>query len=449
MIYPSAEFIFLTAFLIYFLWALPLKLKPLVLLIGSLFWYSTWAAHWLLVLLALVAVNYLVVWTADRQPQRRKFFFPSLVVFDTLVFIFLKSLPLWSPHTRTPYGISFFMMMLLGVIIDAWRSPKQKPEGLLPFTTMFFFFPLLVGGPIERGRDLFPQLKAPRFDLENLANGILVFSYGFTKRFLVGSRLTAPVEQLFASVQELSGWGLCAAALLSTFQAYVDFSSYCDMGRGAALCFGIKIKFNFRPFYYSKSPHDFWQRWNISIGTWMRDYFTMPLLLRFGRRIPTAVFLFFSFILIGLWHGLQWNWLCFGIFNGLLVVLFVRLQSLLRFSKPLAAACGFILAVVLFVGNGLLQHTDVFELLRIFGTSPGTLAPPPWKEGLIALWPFALGLLVFEYFQERMGDLDFYLKLPAKIKGAGAVACVVTFLALLHFGILTDYKFTLPLYFRL
>lgn len=451
MIYHSAEFIFFVAFTLYFFHITPARFRVLVLLIASLFWYSSWSPLWLLVFSGLFILNHFTMKLFGRPEKKHPWFFPTLIALDVLIFVALKTLPLWQNHLEAPYGVSFFMMMLLALVFDRWRQPSASGD-FLPSWLMLMFFPLLVSGPIERGKNIFPQLgDSLALRWRSLADGILVFAYGFAKHFFLAAPLAVPMRDLFEH-GHLGPAELALAALLSTLQAYLDFSSYCDMGRGAALCFGVRVSFNFRPFYYARSPHDFWQRWNISIGTWMRDYFTMPLLLRFGRRVRPAWLVFFSFVLIGLWHGLQWNWLCFGVFNGLLVALYLGLQSWLRTSRRAVFAGGLLLALVLFVGNGLWQHPEALALLRasVHESQPGMAAffLPEWQSAMKALLPAFILLFIFEFWQERRGNLDFYLELPAPFKALLATSCVLAFLAMLHFNVLPDYKIDLPLYFR-
>jgi len=127
------------------------------------------------------------------------------------------------------------------------------------------------------------------------------------------------------------------------------------MGRGIARCFGIELEINFRSIFYAKNPNDYWLRWNITLGTWIRDYISFPMMLNWGRKINQNILMIFSFILVGLWHGVAWNWLWFGIFNGLMVVGFNWINKKYSFGF-----IGRLMSWLIIVGNGLLQRSDFY-----------------------------------------------------------------------------------------
>jgi D-alanyl-lipoteichoic acid acyltransferase DltB (MBOAT superfamily) len=451
MIYASADFVFFVAFTLIGFFLSPARFRIFVLLLASLFWYSVWSLSWLAIIVSIIVLNQsafaLARWLGGR---RRHWLFFSLLVANSLIFIGLKAWPYWRPGTETPYGASFFMMMLLGLNFDRWREVPEASGEIPPTSLMVIFFPLLLGGPIERARHLAPQLIGLQPDFGDVRDGILIFAWGFSKRFFLGLPLSLSVHQLFED-NTLSLPLLFGAGVLGTIQAYLDFSSYCDMGRGAARCFGIKLAINFRPFYYSRNPLDFWQRWNISIATWMRDYFTMPLLLRFGRRIEPNLLVFCSFLLIGLWHGLHWNWVAFGLWNGTMVCLFIVTQKRLKRFPSVVSTVGIFLVFLTYCANGLLQRSDFMTLIQdswLLSTSRGSFDPSEWCHSLLGLCPYVLGWLGMEYFQERKGALDFFLDWPVALKNLSAFALIVGYLAILRLGWTADIRLDLPAYFR-
>lgn len=453
MIFSSVEFIFFVAFVLLAFGFVPQKFKFWILFGSSLLWYSTWSTFWLGIFLIILFGNYAVLFGGYKlHCYKNRFFFPLLVILNIAAFVSLKTHPFWTTDKTFPYGTSFFMLMMIGLIIDHWRQTEkfERPGGEL--LLMPIFFPLLVGGPIERGKNLVPQLYHLRFDWLQVYEGTMIFSYGYAKKVLLGNPFNNFMKPLILHATQyasLDSKSVLILALLSTFQAYIDFSSYCDMGRGAARCFGIRIQINFRPFYYANSPNDFWQRWNISIGTWMRDYVSFPLMLRFGRTISPLVLIFLSFILIGLWHGLSLNWLIFGLFNGFMVALYALVQRPLKRSKLLMTTVGFLMAWCIFIGNGLLQHESVFKLFKALYQNRGLeiYNHPVWSSGY-ALLPWIVVFGVVEFFQEKFKDLDFFVRIPIFAKFISFILLISFFLFSLHQGFISDYKFELPLYFR-
>ena len=182
------------------------------------------------------------------------------------------------------------------------------------------FFPQLVAGPIERAGNLLRQIKAPRkIDGEDIREGVEIGLRGLVKKLVVADNLAPIVDPLFAQPQ-LSGPLVFVACLGFAFQIYCDFSGYTDMARGVARLLGFRLSLNFRNPYLATSPTDFWRRWHMTLSTWFRDYVFIPL--GGSRRTPgrTALNLFTTFVLSGLWHGASWNFLLWGGFHGLALV---------------------------------------------------------------------------------------------------------------------------------
>lgn len=402
MNYSSIPFIFFSLFFLLCLYYLPRSLKPGWLFIGSCFWYLNWSLQWFGIFLAIITVNIALIYFRPKS----KNFYPLLVAGNVLTFIALKSLPAISSLT-TPYGTSFFMLIVLGMVIDFWRENSTlTKEDLLPAATMPLFFPILMAGPIERKKSLMAEFKNIQpFKIENLIDGGLIFGIGFLKKYFI-------VDIFGRSSISYGGFNnFIVHGLVSTFITYVLFCSYSEMGRGIARMMGIKISVSFRPFYYSKNPNDFWQRWNITLGTWMRDYVTFPAMFKWGRKISPDLIITFSFLLMGLWHGIGVNWLFFGLFNALMIYLFN--VSNRRGNFPLV---GFFLSFCIWVGNGTFQHQDFFQRI----TAPFHLIPD-FKIHDINLPIFLTAislLLVLEFFQEKKKESDFFTSWPVYIKAA-------------------------------
>jgi alginate O-acetyltransferase complex protein AlgI len=223
---------------------------------------------------------------------------------------------------RLPLGISFFTFQALSYVIDVARRDVRVQRNLRDFALYLALFPQLIAGPIVRYRDVAEQIVARTESLQRFASGVRRFAIGMGKKVLVANTVGALAEDIFAlphaGVTPSVAWlGIFAY----TIQIYFDFSGYSDMAIGLGRMFGFEICENFNFPYISKSVTEFWRRWHISLSTWFRDYLYIPM--GGGRVAPLRVYanLVTVFVLCGLWHGASWNFLLFGCFHGLMLVI--------------------------------------------------------------------------------------------------------------------------------
>jgi alginate O-acetyltransferase complex protein AlgI len=191
------------------------------------------------------------------------------------------------------------------------------------------FFPLLVAGPIERAKHLLPQIQSPRvFDYKKAADGLRQILWGLFKKVVVADNCAHDVNIIFNHPESYRGSTLFYGAVLFVFQIYCDFSGYSDMAIGTARLFGFDLVRNFSYPYFSRNLGEFWRRWNISVSTWFRDYLYTPMGGRYGKRWQQARNALVMFTLIGFWHGANWTFLLFGLFNGIIFLAFlIRVKS--------------------------------------------------------------------------------------------------------------------------
>lgn len=230
----------------------------------------------------------------------------------------------------------------------------------------------------------------------------------------------------------------------------MDFSSYSDMGRGVAKCFGIDLGINFKALQYSKNPNDYWQRWNIALGTWIRDYISFPLMLRFGRKINQNIMMIISFILVGLWHGLTMNWLIFGLYNGFIIITYNWLSRIK--THPIL---GKFFVLLIFVGNGLLQRPTIINDFKRILSHPIRLNLPGFhwqmfRDNLSVSFGVAfVCLMIFEFIQDWKKDTDWYIKLNLPIKTALAILFLAWIIIGLNLHMFIDEVILPPAYFRI
>ncbi len=318
------------------------------------------------------------------------------------------------PGLPMPAGISFYTFQALSLCIDVYRGEFVFPNSLSTHALYLSFFPQVVAGPIERPKDLIPQLKAVRTaakvpgrtsgitseitsgrmtkDIQNSAvnnrnTGGFLLLRGYVKKCVIADTIAPVSDVLFANWESLSGPKVLAAAVLFAFQIYADFSGYSDIALGAAGLLGIRLTPNFETPYLSGSLREFWRRWHITLTRWLRDYVYIPLGGSRGGKIKTIRNTLLVFSLSGLWHGFSPHFVLWGFLNGVLVLLSPKSpQKGKQNSKGFA-----LLSVVL--------TFLVVSLLWIFFRAPSIHAalgmlqalPFGWQNALRTLLTFAKG----------------------------------------------------------
>ena len=236
-----------------------------------------------------------------------------------------------------PLGISFYTFQSMGYLIDVYNGKYAPERNPAKFALFVSFFPQLIQGPIARHDQLAQQLTAPhRFDPDVFVRGSLLMLWGFFKKKVIADRALPLVAEVFANHSEYGGAVIAVAVLFYSLQQYADFSSGIDLVTGIAQLYGIQLAPNFKRPYFSVSLGDFWRRWHISLGSWMRDYVFYPFALTkpvtklskaakarfgadFGRALPAALGNILVFLLVGVWHGASMNYVLWGLYNGLIL----------------------------------------------------------------------------------------------------------------------------------
>jgi D-alanyl-lipoteichoic acid acyltransferase DltB (MBOAT superfamily) len=252
-----------------------------------------------------------------------------------------------------PLGISFYTFQSVGYLIDVYRGKYAAERNPAKFALFVSFFPQIIQGPIARYDSLAQQLFEPHtFDFQRAKDGILLIGWGFIKKLIVADRLAALVTTVFAQPADYGGSILFVAAFTYGLQVYCDFSAGMDIAGGVAEVMGIRIAKNFQQPYYANAIADFWRRWHITLGTWMRDYLFYPLSLsrpfgrlaktvrnRWGMRwskiIVSGIISFIVFTVVGIWHGAEVKYILYGFWNGTLIMLAILLEPL--FARALTA----------------------------------------------------------------------------------------------------------------
>ena len=398
MTFSSLTFttLFFPAVLILYFICTDLRWRNGVLLVASLIFYSWGEPIWVLAMIGSTAINYVAAMLIDRasSPGLRKtalvvgaaaslavlFYFKyAAFLVNSVTSLFGVSFSI--PVLELPIGISFYTFQVLTYTVDVYRdkSPVQRD----PFKLMLYVscFPQLIAGPIVQYSDVAVMLDERESTLEGFTEGMKRFAVGLSKKVLLANVCGLIIEELpsAAGASGMSVLGAWYISVLYSLQLYFDFSGYYDMAIGMGRIFGFTYKENFNYPYISKSASEFWHRWHISLGSFFRDYVYIPLGGNRRGRARTALNLAIVWALTGLWHGASWNFVIWGLYYGVLIIL--EKLVLADFREKLPGAAQHIAALFLIVvGWTVFYYTDMGclgkHLGAMFGIGAAGLSDP-------------------------------------------------------------------------
>ena len=398
MTFSSLTFttLFFPAVLILYFICTDLRWRNGVLLVASLICYSWGEPIWVLAMIGSTAINYVAAMLIDRasSPRLRKtalvvgaaaslavlFYFKyAAFLVNSVTSLFGVSFSI--PVLELPIGISFYTFQVLTYTVDVYRgkSPVQRD----PFKLMLYVscFPQLIAGPIVQYSDVAVMLDERESTPEGFTEGMKRFAVGLSKKVLLANVCGLIIEELpsAAGASGMSVLGAWYISVLYSLQLYFDFSGYSDMAIGMGRIFGFTYKENFNYPYISKSASEFWRRWHISLGSFFRDYVYIPLGGNRRGRARTALNLAIVWALTGLWHGASWNFVIWGLYYGVLIIL--EKLVLADFREKLPGAAQHIAALLLIVvGWTVFYYTDMSclgkHLGAMFGIGAAGLSDP-------------------------------------------------------------------------
>lgn len=335
MVFSSVLFLFrfLPVFLICY-YVAPGRMKNFILLLGSLFFYAWGEPVYVLLMLFSTVTDYFYGRMIEkyRDTGKAKIFLALSVLTNLSVLCFFKyadfliqtvnglfgtSVPLL--NLPLPIGISFYTFQTMSYTIDVYRGEARVQKSLLDFGVFVTMFPQLIAGPIVKYRDVEERLESRPIDICTISNGMKRFCVGLAKKVLIANNvgeLWAEISAMnFGEISALTAWiGVFAFA----FQIYFDFSGYSDMAIGLGQLFGFEFPENFRYPYAARSVSDFWRRWHMTLSSFFRDYVYIPL---GGNRKRWAVNMLLVWLLTGLWHGASWNFVLWGLYYFVFLML--------------------------------------------------------------------------------------------------------------------------------
>lgn len=324
------------ALILYYI--VPKRFRNIPLVILSLVFYA-WGNPTYLILMAFsVVFNYITGLELDAYLQEErhtgaKVTMISAVVVNLLILGFFKyygflistvnsitGLTLSAPELPLPLGISFFTFSVLSYVFDVYRGRAEVQKNFLDFSLYVTFFAKVTSGPIVQYKDMAPQLRERQMVPAKFGAGISMFLVGLAKKVLIADNLGATFSTI-SGLSTMSAGTAWLGMILYSLQLYFDFSGYSDMAIGLAKCFGFDFSANFDYPYLSASISEFWRRWHISLGAWFRDYVYIPLGGNRCSKHRQLINLAVVWLLTGLWHGSAWNFVLWGVYHGIFVIL--------------------------------------------------------------------------------------------------------------------------------
>lgn len=378
MVFSSLVFMFAylpITLLAYYL--VPRQGRNIFLFIVNLIFYGWGEPKLVLLMVFNIFFNYIGGWLVDKyraDAKKKKLFLILTCVLDIgILAVFkytgmitetLNMLPFLNiPELQIslPIGISFYTFQTMSYVIDVYRDDAPVSKNFINFGTYVALFPQLIAGPIVRYRDVAEQLVNRLETLEMFTRGVKLFMVGLAKKVIIANTMGTLTTNIFATTDENGVVGTWVGMIAYTFQIYFDFSGYSDMACGLGNMMGFEFLKNFNYPYIAKSITDFWRRWHISLSTWFKEYVYIPL---GGNRkgVKRQILnLLIVWGLTGLWHGAAYNFVLWGLYYGLLLIL--EKFVLKKFLDRLPSFVQHIYTLfIIIIGWGLFYFTDVGQL---------------------------------------------------------------------------------------
>lgn len=378
MVFSSLVFMFAylpITLLAYYL--VPRQGRNIFLFIVNLIFYGWGEPKLVLLMVFNIFFNYLGGWLVDKyraDAKKKKLFLILTCVLDIgILAVFkytgmitetLNMLPFLNiPELQIslPIGISFYTFQTMSYVIDVYRDDAPVSKNFINFGTYVALFPQLIAGPIVRYRDVAEQLVNRRETLEMFTRGVKLFMVGLAKKVIIANTMGTLTTNIFATTDENGVVGTWVGMIAYTFQIYFDFSGYSDMACGLGNMMGFEFLKNFNYPYIAKSITDFWRRWHISLSTWFKEYVYIPL---GGNRkgVKRQILnLLIVWGLTGLWHGAAYNFVLWGLYYGLLLILEKFVLKKILDRLPSFVQHIYTLFIII-IGWGLFYFTDVGQL---------------------------------------------------------------------------------------
>lgn len=435
MSFISLNFVtlFVCTFLLYY--TLPPKYRKAILLLSSCIFIGYYHIAFLIIaLLISLATFFLGKWVGQSKHEKdtKRIYISGLCFLITgwLAFRYANLLP--GVHWLFPLGISFYTFQALSYLTEIYWKEEEPEENLADFMIYMLFFMKFLSGPIERARDMLPQLKSGKpVAYPSIVYGMKLIVVGLIKKLILADYISPYIDGIFNSIHTASGIQLLMACLLYPVELYGDFSGYTDIALGGACMLGFKLSPNFNRPFIAQTTAEFWRRWHMSLSFWVRDYLYLPLSSGMRRWGQWGVFLSLSLTFAGLgaWHGAGWNYIIYGLIQGLII--FYEMKTAMIRNKiknwignPLFTTLSILRTYLLFAFSLIFFRLESVSdaLYYIRNISFSTHAN--WKEvsigipdhNCIVAGSALVLILVYEYFMSKRDLLEALEKQPMLVR---------------------------------
>jgi len=445
MIFHSLKFVAFFGFVFAIYLSLKHKAQNRFLLAASYLFYSTWDWRFLILIVITTLVDHFCATSIDATDDkslRKRYVTLSVIVnlgilgiFKYYNFFLENFVSMFAAigydisgptlNILLPVGISFYTFQSMSYTLDVYRKQLKPAENVLDYALYVSFFPQLVAGPIERAKNLLPQVLAPRsLTFKAVQQALVLIAIGIFKKLFIADNLADIVDPVFAPGATPSSTMVLVAGYAFLFQVYCDFSAYTDIARGVSKLMGFELMDNFRAPYLARNLQDFWNRWHISLTTWIRDYLYYPLAFtRFKKKsIPPYFVTVLTFSIMGLWHGAAWGYVLWGVYNGIALAGYGIISKYLPKLKKDASAlrkytthviCALITFHVIFIGDIFFRAISFDQsstlITTLFTQSPFTSELIPQLK---TIGFYILPIFIIDYFTTKKPIEDRFYELP-------------------------------------
>ena len=335
MVFSSLTFllIFLPVLSILYFLVKNIKVKNYILLIFSLLFYAWGEPIYIVIMLLSIIVTYIAGIVINKSINKKIALIISILLLLSSLLFFkyynflidninsIFNINIVKSKLSLPIGISFYTFQAISYLIDVYRNKTKVQNNIFYLALYISLFPQLIAGPIVRYETIENEIRERKHTLDNVVDGIKRFIIGLSKKVIIANNMALIVDTIFDSGIIPGTFIIYLAAICYTLQIYYDFSGYSDMAIGLGKMFGFSFLENFNYPYIAKSITDFWRRWHISLSSWFRDYVYIPL---GGSRVKTIKIIrniLIVWMLTGFWHGANWNFIIWGLYYGILLLI--------------------------------------------------------------------------------------------------------------------------------
>ncbi|OHD68961.1 MAG: hypothetical protein A2W19_06985 [Spirochaetes bacterium RBG_16_49_21] len=341
MLFNSIEFIIFFSIVAVIYYRIPYKWRWAWLLACGFWFYMSFAPWFILPLLSVILIEYLAARLIEQKENRSisaRIFLAVGITYPLILLIIFKYLPFFNDAVAQtarllhlnypqkivnliiPVGISYYALQSISYVIEVYRGSQKAERHFGIYALHISFFPKIIAGPIERPNLIKQFLRKRPPDYRDITDGLRLMAFGFFKKLVIADRIGIAVNEVYNHPYDYHGIYHILATAFFSVQLYCDFSGYSDIAKGAARVLGLRLMDNFKRPYGARSIREFWRRWHISLTTWLRDYWYIPL---GGNRVAGWRWqynLFITFLASGLWHGASWTFVAWGVLHGLYVL---------------------------------------------------------------------------------------------------------------------------------